>query len=305
VGAGARVTVVDNLESGSVANLARVRSQIEFIEGDVTDLAQCREWFDGQELVLNLAAQAPGVGHSHLNHVGLLGRNLQIGSVVLEAARAVGVRRVLVVSSSCVYPDDAPAPTPELPVFTGEPERANSGYGWAKRYQELQAMHYAQQFGLEIALVRPFNAYGGRDLGKGERSHVIPALIERLLADSPEVVVWGSGNQTRSFIHALDVARAMLAATESYAVCDPLNLGPERETSMRELIHLLMDLAGVRKRVVFDTTKPEGAKRKGADVTKLRRVLPGFTEKIGLRTGLLEMIDAHRQWLASRARQSR
>jgi len=294
VAEGARVTVVDNLESGRLANLEGVLDRIEFVEADVADLALCRDLFRDKDVVMNLAARAPGVGHSHTHHPELLGRNLQIGSAVLEAARQAGVPRVLVVSSSCVYPEDAPVPTPELPAFTGEPEQVNSGYGWAKRYLELQAHHYAERFGMEIAIARPFNAYGARDLGSGERAHVIPALIERLLSDEPELVVWGSGDQTRSFIHARDVAAGLRLLTERYAVCDPVNVGHDRETAVRDLVEMLMDLAGLRKRVVFDTSKPEGCLRKAADMTKFRRVTGGFEPTTDLRTGLLEMIEARR-----------
>ncbi|HEY9072760.1 MAG TPA: NAD-dependent epimerase/dehydratase family protein, partial [Desulfobaccales bacterium] len=175
VAAGAQVSVIDNLESGRLSNLDQIKNDLRFIEADVTEVDLCRRLFQGQEVVLNLAARAPGVGFSHLNHESLLGRNLQIGTSVLEGARQAGVTRCLVVSSSCVYPDEAPVPTPELPTFTGEPERVNSGYGWAKRYLELQAGYYAKEFGMEIAVARPFNAYGGRDIEVGERAHVIPA----------------------------------------------------------------------------------------------------------------------------------
>jgi nucleoside-diphosphate-sugar epimerase len=299
VAAQANVTVIDNLETGRRENLHEVWGQITFIEGDVTDLELCKRTFQGQDVVLNLAARAPGVGYSHLNHDDLLGRNLRIGSVVLEGARQAGVKRCLVISSSCVYPDDAPVPTSELPIFTGEPERVNSGYGWAKRYQELQALHYANQFGMEIAIARPFNAYGGRDLSSGERSHVIPALIERLLSDSPDLLVWGSGNQTRSFIHGRDVATGLLLLTEHYAVADPVNVGHDHEIALRDLVNLLMELAGIRKVVVFDRSKPEGCLRKAADMTKFRRVTRGFMPQTDLLVGLQEMLEAHRARLVS------
>jgi GDP-L-fucose synthase len=293
VAAGAKVTVIDNLESGRLQNLETVWKEITFIQGDVTVTEHCRTWFAGQEVVLNLAGRAPGVGFSHLNHESQLGRNLLIGSSVLEGARQAGVHRVLVVSSSCVYPDDAPVPTPELPLFTGEPERVNAGYGWAKRYQELQAHYYADHFGMEIALARPFNSYGVRDMTLDERSHVIPALIKRLLSDAPELTVWGSGRQTRSFIHANDVAAGLLLLTEHYAICDPVNVGHDREICIKDLVALLMDLSGIRKPVVFDISKPEGCLRKAADMTKLRRVTGGFTPQTDLRTGLEEMLAAH------------
>jgi nucleoside-diphosphate-sugar epimerase len=292
VAAGARVTVIDSLESGRLENLAAVWPEITFIQGDVTAVDRCRTWFARQDAVLNLAGRAPGVGYSHLHHESQLAQNLLIGSGVLEGARQAGVPRVLVVSSSCVYPDDAPVPTPELPLFTGEPERVNAGYGWAKRYQELQAHYYAEHFGMEIALARPFNAYGARDLDLGERAHVIPALFGRLLSEAPELVVWGSGLQTRSFIHARDVAAALLLLTEHYAVCDPVNVGHDHEISLLALVALLMEISGINKPVVFDLSKPEGCLRKAADMTKLRRVTGGFTPQTDLRAGLEEMLAA-------------
>jgi nucleoside-diphosphate-sugar epimerase len=289
---GARVTVIDNLESGRLTNLNAVKHDIEFIEADVTDIEFCRSQFSGTDTVMNLAGRAPGVGFGHAHHENLLARNMQIGTAVLEGARQAGVERYLVVSSSCVYPDDAPVPTPELPVFTREPEGVNSGYGWAKRYLELQAHYYSANFGMKIALARPFNAYGGRDLEVGERAHVIPALIHRLLSGPPELVVWGSGQQTRSFIHARDVAAGLLLITEHYAVCDPVNVGHDRETSIKDLVDLLMELSGVHKPVLFDTSKPEGCRRKSADMTKFRRVTRGFEPQTDLHSGLLEMIEA-------------
>ena len=294
---GAQVTVIDNLESGRLSNLDSVQNEIKFIQGDVTDIRLCFRIFKEAEVVMNLAARAPGVGFSHINHAELLARNLLIGNTVLEAARQAGVKRYLVVSSSCVYSDDAPVPTPELPFFVDEPEQVNAGYGWAKRYLELQAHYYAQKNGMEIAIARPFNAYGGRDLALGERSHVIPAIIARILSDDPELVVWGSGQQTRSFIHGKDIATGLRLITEHYAVCDPVNLGHDREITIRNLVEMLMELTGIHKKIIFDTSKPEGSFRKCADMTKFRQVAKGFEPETGLEQGLREMIEAHKRLL--------
>jgi len=299
VDAGASLAVIDNFDTGRHENIASVAGAVELIEGDVRDMDIARRAFHGKDTVLNFAAQAPGVGHSHKNHASLLGDNAMICSSVLEAARLEKVERVLTISSSCVYPDDAPVPTPEMPLCTGGPEHVNAGYGWAKRYNELLSEYYARHFGMQIALGRPFNAYGARDLAKGERSHVIPALIEKLLSPSSELVVWGSGTQTRSFIHARDVANGLLLLAEKHAVCDPVNVGHDHETSMRELVELLMEISGIRKSIVFDRSKPEGCLRKSADMTKFREVVAPFEPATDLRQGLKEMIEAHRQLFAT------
>jgi len=293
VSSGAVVTVIDNLEAGRMQNLAGVMNDIEFIRWDVTDLEMCLRIFKDKFAVFNLAAQATGVGYSSCNHALLLGRNLQIGSIVLEACRRARVPKTLVVSSSCVYSDDAPVPTPELSAFLGSPETANSGYGWAKRYQELQAEQYVRSFGMDINIVRPFNAYSPRDYGRGEQSHVIPALIERLFYSSPDLTVWGSGRQTRSFIHARDIAKGMLKVVENCPDCRPVNLGHDHETSMAELASMLVELSGTGKRIVFDLNKPEGALRKSADMTLFRKIT-GLEPEMDLKGGLLEMIENYR-----------
>src|SRR5262249_45268375 len=139
--AGARVTVADSLSKATTSPpnpLAAVR----FVRGDLRDPSFCREVMRGKEVVLNLPALVTGVGYSRAHPGEMLVSNVLAGLTPLEAARQAGVERYLVVSSSCVYPDDAPVPTPELPVFTREPERANEGYGWAKRVQELAGVYY-------------------------------------------------------------------------------------------------------------------------------------------------------------------
>ena len=157
---------------------------------------------------------------------------------------------------------------------------------------------------MDIAIARPFNAFGERDLASGETSHVIPALICRLLSDDPELIVWGSGRQTRSFIHARDVAAGLRLITERYAVCDPVNVGHDREITMRELVAMLMELSGIRKRVVFDASKPEGCLRKSADAKKLRSVTGGFEPQTDLKEALVGMIEAHRSFLGRRVEAS-
>ena len=130
---GAQVAVADNLEAGSLDNLSAVVGQIRFLRGDLREPAFCDEATRNRQVVMNLAARAHGIGYAAGHQAELFTGNSLINLNLLEAARKNGVPRFLVVSSSCVYPDDAIAPTPELPVFTGLPELANEGYGWSKR----------------------------------------------------------------------------------------------------------------------------------------------------------------------------
>ena len=175
---GAAVRVVDDLSSGSADNLAHL-SDLELIHGDLRDPDVAREAVSGIDVVLHLAARAYGMLHSMENHPEVLRDNTLMGLQVLDACLEAGVERVLVVSSSCVYPDDAPVPTSELPVNQGLPESVNEGYGWAKRLLEIQSRYIHEKFGLPIAIVRPFNAYGGRYRWQGEASHVVPSLVKK------------------------------------------------------------------------------------------------------------------------------
>jgi nucleoside-diphosphate-sugar epimerase len=292
LGQGAEVEVADNLETGVRSNLEGTVRPVRLHQTDLREFAACREVVRGKDVVMNLAARAYGVGYSFRHHGDMLTSTLQISLNVLEAARLAGVRRFLTVSTSCVYPDDVPMPTPELDKFTGLPESANEGYGWAKRMAELQAEYFLREHGMEIAIVRPFNAYGGRRYTwKGEKSHVVPMLIHRVLSGEDPLVVWGSGRQKRNFMHVRDMARLMALLTERHADGTPLNLGDEQETSIAELVDVILKVTGRRPRVTFDTSKPEGKLRKCSDGTRLRTLFPEFRPSMTLEEGIREVVS--------------
>jgi GDP-L-fucose synthase len=294
---GAVVTVADNLSHGRLENLAGVRDKVRFIECDLRFLDVCERIAAGQDAVLNLAAPAFGVEYSMTHHGEMLTDTILIGFNMLEAARRAGVKRFLVVSSSCVYPDDAALPTPEDEGWRGTPETVNEGYGWGKRMVELQGQYYAREYGMEVAIARPFNAYGPREPIDKEKAHVMPALIQKILNEDDPVTVWGSGDQTRSFVHARDFALGLKLIAECHAVADPVNVGHDRETTIRDLAERIVRLSGNDCRLYYDLTKPEGATRKSADVRKLRGVT-SFTPQITLDEGLSEMISYFREALA-------
>lgn len=288
---GAKVAVADNLSRGRMENLSGVKDKISFHNIDLRYLGKCEQVCSGQDIILNLASPAFGVEYSMAHHGEMLTDVITIGFNLLEAARRQNVRRFLVVSSSCVYPDDAGVPTKENEALRGAPETVNLGYGWGKRMVEMQGQYYSQEYDMEIAIGRPFNAYGARESFEPGKAHVMPALIQKVLRGDDTIVVWGSGNQTRSFVHGRDSALALKLITEHHAVADPVNVGHDRETTIRELIERILKVTGRNPKVVFDTNKPEGAKRKSADVTKLREATKGFTPQITLDEGLIEMIS--------------
>jgi nucleoside-diphosphate-sugar epimerase len=292
---GASVSVADNLSRGRLENLSRVLDRISFSKVDLRYLDACESVCEGKDVVMDLAAPVFGVEYSICHNGEMLTDVILTGFNVLEAARRKNVKRFLVVSSSCVYPDDAIVPTPEREALRGSPDSSNLGYGWGKRMVELQGQFYAGEYGMEVAIGRPFNGYGAREPLEDVKAHVIPALTRKVLDGNDPVVVWGSGNQTRSFVHYRDLAMGLKLVTENYAVADPVNVGHDRETTIRELIERILALTHRCPRLVFDTTKPEGPVRKSADVTKLGTIMGAYNFQTTLETGLSEMIEYMRR----------
>lgn len=288
---GAIVTVVDNLENGYVENLESVLSDVRLLKDDLRDTDVCEKVTKDKDIVVNLAARALGMEYSRSHNGEMLVHNLLCTLMPLEAARRNGVERYVIVSSSCVYPDDALVPTPELDVFTGFPETVNEGYGWAKRIQELAGTYYAKDYGMKITIERPFNPYGGnyRWTSK-EKAHVIPTLVKRIMDGQNPVVVWGSGKQRRNFLHASDATSLMIKIIEK-DVAVPVNIGYEEDTSIAELVELICEVAGVSPQIIFDTSKPEGRFRKCANSARLRELTDGYIPRVSLREGIGEMLE--------------
>ncbi len=284
------MTVVDNLERGSLINLGPVARKLRFRKLDLRDINVCRRVTAGQEIVMNLAARAYGLEYSSLHHAEMLTANLVIGLNLLEASRVNAVERFLIVSSSCVYPDNPGVLAPELDIFGSLPETVNQGYGWAKRILELQGKYYSKEYGMKVAIGRPFNVYGPRDTWLPEKSHVIPALIKKLSAPGPEIVVWGSGSQKRNFIHAQDAAAALMLLTQKYPVADPVDIGASQEISIGDLVLKLMQVMGVKKTIRFDISRLEGSLNKNADTSKFNKITGGLSQTVSLEEGLSDTV---------------
>lgn len=287
---GSNVTVLDNLQNGTMQNIKYVKSQIRFLKGSCTDLNTAWKACRNQEVVMNLAARVGGIEYNRIHQATMLNDNLLIGSVMMEAARRAEVERFLVVSSACVYPRNAFVPTPESEGFLDEPEPTNGGYGWAKRMSEKLGMYYSEQFKMKVGIVRPYNCYGPRDHFDPETSHVIPALIKRAVEGENPLTVWGTGKQTRAFLYVEDLTEGMILAIEKYPYPDPINLGTDEEISIKDLIKKIVAIVGSKNKVVFDTTKPDGSPRRNSDNKKAKKKV-GFNPKVPLDEGLKNTID--------------
>jgi nucleoside-diphosphate-sugar epimerase len=288
--AGAGITVVDNLAGGDRSVVERLDPRATFVEGDLRDRTTCDAVLDGCGLFINLAATASGVGFSRAHHGQMLIDNVLCGLVPLDSARRQHVPHVVVTSTSCVYPDDAPVPTPELDPLLREPERVNEGYGWAKRVQELAARYLAREEGMRTTVLRPFNLYGANYPWRSlERAHVIPALVKRVLDGEDPLVVWGSGEQRRNFLHGSDAAEIILRIVAS-GTGEAVNIGYEEDTRIADLVALICDVTGRHPKIEYDRSRPDGAPRKSADSSRLRAVTGNYEPRVSLRQGVEEMV---------------
>jgi GDP-L-fucose synthase len=257
------------------------------------------------DLVLHLAADVGGIGYNLANPGRIFYANIMMSALVMEYARRAGAAKFVGVGSVCAYPEHARVPFREDELWDGYPEPTNGAYGSAKRTMLVQGQAYRAQYGFNAIHLLMMNLYGPGDHFDAEHSHVIPALIRRLVdaaaADVPEIVVWGDGLATREFLYVDDAARGIVLAAERYDDGEPVNLGAGFEISIRDLAIVLAELTGYRGRLVFDASKPSGQRRRSAETSRAKRAF-GFEAGTGLREGLSRTVEWYRRQHAERVR---
>jgi GDP-L-fucose synthase len=246
------------------------------------------------ELVVHLAAEVGGIGANRANPGRYWYANLMMGAHVLEQCRSSGVRKLVVAGTVCAYPKFTPVPFREADLWDGYPEETNAPYGVAKKSVLVGAQGYREQYGLHTAYLLPANLYGPRDNFDLETSHVIPALIRKMLEGEDEVVLWGDGSPTREFLYVEDAAEAFLLAAERYDDPAPVNVGTGAEISIRELAETIAELTGFEGRIVWDTSMPNGQPRRALDASRAEAAF-GFRARTSLRDGLEQTIAWYRE----------
>lgn len=246
------------------------------------------------DVVVHAAAACGGIGANVANPGRFLYENATMGLQLLEAGREAGLQKLILISTTCAYPERAPMPLRETDLWNGAPTSATGPYGIAKRMLHEACASYKQQYGLHSTVLIPANLYGPEDHFEPQNSHVIAALVRRYVEaaeqQDPEVTNWGSGLATREFLHAADAAEAVRLAVLKDTGSEPINLGTGRETSISDLASLVAQAAHYKGRTRWDTTKPDGQPRRCLDVTRAKERL-GFEAKIPLEEGLRETVE--------------
>jgi len=237
------------------------------------------------ELVFHLAAEVGGIGANRANPGRFWFANLQMGLNVLEQARAHETPKLVLLGTVCAYPKFTPVPFHEDDLWNGYPEETNAPYGVAKKSLLVGAQAYREQYGLSSIFVLPTNLYGPRDNFDLETSHVIPALIRKMLESPDEVVLWGDGSPTREYLYVEDCVEGLALAAERYDGAEPVNLGTGVETSIRETAELVAEAVGFEGRISWDTSMPNGQPRRSLDASRAEELF-GFRARTPLREGL-------------------
>jgi GDP-L-fucose synthase len=267
---------------------------------DLTSAADAERLFaDTQpDLVFHLAAEVGGIGANRANPGRYWYANLVMGTNVLEQCRAHEVDKVVMLGTICSYPKFTPVPFREDELWNGYPEETNAPYGIAKKTLLIGAQAYRQQYGLNSIYLMSTNLYGPRDNFDLETSHVIPALIRKMLEANErgdhEIVLWGDGSPTRDSLYVEDCADALWLASQRYDGAEPVNLGTGEEPSIRELADVIAELTGFEGEIVWDTSMPNGQPRRSLDSSRARELF-GWEARTPLREGLERTIAWYRQ----------
>jgi GDP-L-fucose synthase len=278
--------LVRTLEQGGFTNLlTRDRASLDLRNAEAVD-----RFFAAEKpaLAVIAAAKVGGIKANNDLPVEFLIDNLEVQNNVIQAAHENGVRKLLFLGSSCIYPRQAPQPIPESALLSGPLEPTNEAYAIAKIAGIKLCQAYAREYGANFLSVMPTNLYGPNDNFDLLSSHVLPALMRKAHTAKQErqreLVVWGSGNPRREFLHVDDLAAACVFLLEKYNSPEIINVGCGEDISIRELAELICDIVGFQGELAWDTTKPDGTPRKLLDVSKIHAL--GWRHRIGLREGI-------------------
>jgi len=260
---------------------------------DLTKRENCEKAVKGCDVIIHIAANVGGIGYNYQRPGKIFYDNIIMGVELIEAARKEGVEKFVSVGTTCAYPEVTTVPFREEELWNGYPDEITGPYGLAKKMLLVQGQSYRKEYGFNSIFLIPTNLYGPNDHFNVGNSHVIPALIRKVVDardnETASVTVWGTGKATREFLYVEDAAEGIVLATEKYDAADPINLGTGEETSIAELARKIVHLCAFKGQIIWDDSKPDGQPRRSLDVSKAREKF-GFVAKTPLDEGLARTV---------------
>ena len=259
-------------------------------ELDLTEQAAVRAFFEKErpDIVVLAAAKVGGINANNTSPADFAYENMQIQCNVIKCCHDYGVKKLLFLGSTCIYPKLAPQPIPEDALLTGELEKTNEAYAIAKISGMEMCRFYKMQYGDHFISCMPTNLYGPHDNYELQGSHVMPAMIRKFheakVNGAPTVELWGTGKPLREFLYVDDMADACVFLLEHYDGEQHVNIGTGRELTIAQLAELVKKTVGYEGEIVWNSDMPDGTPRKLADVSKLHAL--GWTHKVELEEGI-------------------
>jgi GDP-L-fucose synthase len=272
---------------------------MEFSQLDLRNQAAVKTFFESErpDAVFLAAAKVGGIAANNTYRAEFLYDNLMIQSNIIHHSYTTGVKKLLFLGSSCIYPKLAQQPLREDALLTGLLEPTNEPYAIAKIAGIKMCDAYRAQYGSDFISVMPTNMYGPNDNYDLKNSHVLPALIRKFheakLANAERVEVWGTGSPLREFMHVDDLAEACFFLMQNYSEPGFVNIGVGTDISIKDLALLIKKIVGFKGELQFDTSKPDGTPRKLMDVSRLTGL--GFRAKIGLEDGIRAVYEEYKK----------
>lgn len=296
--------IVRHLQNKGYTNLVlRTRKEL-----DLTNQGDTREFFIAEkpEYVVDAAAKVGGIKANATFPTEFLYVNLQIQNNLMWSAKEAGVKKLLFLGSSCIYPRDCPQPMKEEYFMTGRPEPTNEAYAYAKIAGMKLCEYIYDEHKMDFISCMPTNIYGPGDNFDPETSHVIPSLLHRMheakVTNAPEVVIWGTGVSRREFLYVDDLAEAVVWLLQNYDQKQFLNIGTGEDISIKELAEMIQKLVGYEGKLIFDSTKPDGMPKKLLDISRLHDA--GWHHRTGFEEGLKQTYDWYLQMIATHLRKA-
>jgi len=291
--------IARKLEQDGYTNLIfRTRHEV-----DLTSQTAVDEFFETiqPEFVFLAAAEVGGILANSLRPADFIRNNLLIQTNIIDAAWRHSAKKLLFLGSSCIYPRESPQPIREDYLLTGPLEKTNDAYAIAKIAGIRMVQAYRQQYGFDGISLMPTNLYGPNDNFDLNGSHVLPALIRKFheakINGDVEVVLWGTGQPRREFLHVDDLADASVFLMNNYSSTDIVNVGTGEDISIFDLAVMVREVVGWSGKIVHDLSKPDGTPRKLMDVTRLTAL--GWKAQIGLRDGIEQTYEAYASTLTT------
>ena len=284
-------SVIRNLtQQGYINIITKTKSEL-----DLRNQKSVDEFFEEErpEYVFLGAAKVGGIGYNKAVPADFIRENLQIQTNVIDSAYRNGCKKLLFLGSACIYPKLAPVPIKEEYLMTGPLEETNISYSLAKIAGYMMCKKYTEQYGFSTVSVMPNNLYGINDNFILEQCHVIPSFINKFVnakdSDAPSVTCFGDGSPTREFLFSDDLADGLVFLMNNYEDPEIINIGPEREVSIKELSEIVVRFVGYDGELIWDTSKPNGTPRRALDISKMTHL--GWKAKTSLEDGLNTTID--------------